>query len=339
MPAFNKALQNLKRENIKPVYLLYGTEYYFMEQFKNKLVKIMADDAGDDISTYDLRETAIQDVITDVDTLPFFNDSKLVFVTDPTFLQARPDKLSITHDVNLLEQYIENPAPYSILVLIAPYEKLDARKKITKQLNKFATVINCNQVKGTGLQNWIKQISQERKIVVEEEAYLLLEAEFQSNLYMLEKEIEKLAMYVGEGGIVTKEIATNVMSTSVNQNALQLVDAVLTNNLHKAIQIYKDLEKMKEEPIGLIALLAYQFRVIYQVKLLKNKGYPTGQIQSEVKVHPYVVKLAIDRSNKFSESKLVNIINELTKTDASIKSGSMEKNIAFELLLYELIAS
>src|SRR5699024_7256706 len=120
--------------------------------------------------------------------------------------------------------------------------------------------------------------------------------------------------------------------------ALQLVDAVLKRDLHDAIKIYKDLEKMNEEPIGLIALLAYQFRIIFQVKLLKEKGYNLQKIQSEVSVHPYVAKLAFQRSNAFNEARITHIIHHLTDTDAEIKRRTMEKVIAFELLLYELVA-
>lgn len=46
----------------------------------------------------------------------------------------------------MLEAYLEKPAPYTILVLLAPYEKLDERKKITKLLKKKAAVVEAKEL-------------------------------------------------------------------------------------------------------------------------------------------------------------------------------------------------
>ncbi len=39
----------------------------------------------ENISTYDLSETSIQDVIADAETYPFFGEQKLIFATNPVF--------------------------------------------------------------------------------------------------------------------------------------------------------------------------------------------------------------------------------------------------------------
>lgn len=338
MSNYKQIVNTIKKNDVKEIYLLSGPEYFIVEQFKSALTNVVKGDDTEDITTYDLLETSIQDVIADAETLPFFSDKKIIFAYHPGFLKAKPDKTSVTHDVTVLEQYMERPVPYTVLVIIAPYEKVDKRKSVTKKLHKQATVIDCQPLKDRALRSWMNEIAVSLQIQLTEETYLLLESEFAGNLYMLQKEMEKLALHVGEGSTVTKEVADEVISPSSTYNALQLVDAVLKRDLHQAIKIFKDLEKMNEEPIGLIALLAYQFRVIFQVKLLKDKGYPLQRIQSEVKVHPYVVKLALQRSASFNQERLTQIINELTNVDANIKRGKMEKGIAFELLLYELTA-
>jgi DNA polymerase-3 subunit delta len=336
--SYVKELNKIKAGQLDQVYVLFGTEYYFIDQFKKAMIEASHDQTTeDDMMHYDLREIAIQDVTTDVETFPFFSERKLIFATNAMFLQAKPERMAVTHDVTMLETYLKNPVTYSTLVMIAPYEKLDARKKITKQLKKTATMIDCNPLKGSALHQFIKQIVTNEAIHITGDALALLESEYQTNLYMLQKELEKLALFAGEGETITKEMAEEIISPSNTFNALQFVDAVLKKDLAQAIKIYKGLEKMKEEPIGLIALLAYQFRVILQVKLLKNKGYPLDRMKSELKVHPYVVQLAAERSNYFSEQMLKHIMYFLTETDENIKRGRMGAGIAFELLLYKLV--
>src|SRR5690625_2855902 len=133
MLPIDTVLKQMNQNEFAPLYLLHGTEYYFIDQFKKTMSKVLQ--LEEEASAYfDLRETAIQDVILDVQTLPLFTERNVIFAEYPTFLATTRERSFVEHDLKVLENYIQNPAPYSILVLIAPYEKLDGRKKITKLL-------------------------------------------------------------------------------------------------------------------------------------------------------------------------------------------------------------
>lgn len=338
--SYIKAMQQIKSKKIPPVILLYGLESYFIQNLRRELSSvILGDNSDENLSTYDLEETPIEEVITDAETYPFFGGKKLLIVNNPTFLTAKQFKLSFEHDLARLEQYMSNPVDYSTIVFIAPYEKLDNRKKITKVINKQAMVVECNPIKEHELGKWIKSLADHLQITIAPDAYEVFEAELVVNLHLIQNELMKLATYVGENGVVTKEIAEDLISQTANSSALRLVDAVIERNLQKAISIYHDLDKMKEEPIALIALLAFQFRTIFRVKLLKQKGYSQFQMQKQIGGHPYVIKIAGDRQRKFSVDQLESIFEKLANTDAAIKQGKMEKKLAFEMLLFELIQS
>lgn len=333
--SYFKELTSVNKGNIKPVYLLSGTEYYFINGFIEQVKKKMSI-SDEDSFVYDLIEVPVTDAIIDAETLPFFSDNKLIIIYHPVFLQAKPDKTAVDHDLTVLENYLDKPAPYSTVIFVAPYEKLDQRKKITKKLKKTAVQVDCNTKKGREFHEVLDKMAKEQHIVIENDARSLIESEFEDNLYMLQKELEKLANFVGDQGTVTKDIAEKIISPSNTFNALQFVDAVIKRDLSQAIRIYKELEKMKEEPIGLIALLAYQFRIIFQVKLLQERGSSMDRMKAELKVHPYVIQLARERSKYFSKGQLAEFIELLTNTDENIKGGKMDKGIAFEMLLYQL---
>lgn len=336
MMTIDDAIKTIKKGKLEPVYLLFGTEQYFIEKFRDAIEKQFSSDDAGEITTYDLREVSIQDVLADAETLPFFTEKKIIFADYPFFLTNVQEKVPIEHDVTVLERYIENPAPFSHVIFVAPYESLDGRKKLTKNLRKHSVEVNCQPIKGTNLNDWFNLITAPLKVDITEEAKDILEAEFGANLSLLQREIEKLTQYVGEGGTITAEVLHELMSSSVEHSALSLVDAVLNKKLPEAINISKHLFKMGESPIGLIALLAYQFRIIYQVKLLRAKGFVINQIQQEIKAHPYVIKLAFERGKKYSEDYLETIINELANADTNIKRGKMNQQIAFEMLLYQI---
>jgi DNA polymerase III subunit delta len=336
--SYTDALKAIKKKDFSPIYLLYGTESYFMQDIKEKIEKQFALSDGTNVSVYDLEETPIQEVIADAEEYPFFSDHKLIVAHHPFFLKAKPDKSAVDHRLESLEQYAQTPAEWTTLVLLAPYEKVDERKKIIKTIKKTGQAVACMPVKEWDLSDWIVTLCKENNILLEDAVTDLLIQESGSDLSMLRSEIEKLALYAGEGAKVTIEMAEPLVSHQQTSSGLKLVDALMAGNLAKAIYIYHDLLKLKEEPIALIALLASQFRTILHVKLLKQKGYNQAKMAEVIKGHPFVIKLALKREAHFSEEELKHILLRAAETDADLKQGRMEKNLAFELLLQQIAA-
>ncbi|WP_226036958.1 DNA polymerase III subunit delta [Aquibacillus saliphilus] len=333
------SLKKIRKKQFTSMYLLYGTESFLIQDVKQQLIRngLAEEDRDTNISSYDLEETPIQDVIADAETYPFFGERKIIFAQNPVFLKTKPDKISIEHELDILQSYINQPVDYSIIVFIAAYEKLDERKKITKLLKKNCQTIECHPIKEWELGKWIKDMAIASNVSIDDKAFDTIVRETGNNLLMLQNEIEKMALYVGKGGTIDKVIAEELISHNPNSSGLKLVDAIIDQDIGKAIQIYKDLEKVKEDPIALVALLASQFRTILHTKTLKQKGYGQNQMVQQLKAHPYVIKMSLTREKNFSVKQLQSIIEFCTETDAQIKQGKMDKSLAFELLLYKMI--
>lgn len=334
-----KVLEMLKKNETHPVYVLYGTEPFFIQSIIEKLERNVIQNEKEDLSLFDLDEIPLEEVIADAETYPFFGENKLIIAENTSFLKAQSNLLPFEHKVENLERYLDNPLEHTVLVFIAPYQKLDERKKIVKQLKKKAIVAECNPIREQDISQWITTLAKEMNIEIQKEAYEVFERELQTNLYLIQNELQKISLYVGPGGVVTKSIAEELIAKTTNSSALRLVDAVIDKDLGKAIEIYQDLMKMKEEPIAIIGLLAYQFRMLLRVKLLREKGYGQQQLQKNIGGHPYGIKMALTREKRFRLEKLEQIMIRLTETDAAMKQGTMDKNLSFELLLYDLIES
>src|SRR5699024_11235612 len=123
----NQALKAVQSGKLASVYVLFGTEYYFIDQLKQAIEQT----ADTDKISYDLREVPLQEAVTDAETFPFFSDKKVIFVNYPVCLQPKPEKNAIQHDVSILEQYVNTHVDHNLLVIIASYYKLDTIKRIT----------------------------------------------------------------------------------------------------------------------------------------------------------------------------------------------------------------
>lgn len=124
--------KNIERKQFSPIYLLYGMESFLINETKQKLLKNMLTEEELDFNfaSYDLEEVPIEVAIEDAETLPFMGEKRLIFLHNPFFLTSEKSKSKVEHDISKLEAYLQEPVPYSTIVFVAPYEKLDERKKL-----------------------------------------------------------------------------------------------------------------------------------------------------------------------------------------------------------------
>ena len=140
--------KKISKKQIDPVYLLYGTEAFLINETKQILIDHVLDEEEKDfnLSVYDLEETPIEAALEDAETFPFMGEKRLVILQNPVFLTSEKTKGKVEHNLAKLEEYLSQPAPYSIVVFSAPYEKLDERKKVTKELKRKAEVFEANKL-------------------------------------------------------------------------------------------------------------------------------------------------------------------------------------------------
>jgi DNA polymerase III subunit delta len=235
--------------------------------------------------------------------------------------------------IQLLEEYVNSPSPSAIIVIVVNAEKLDDRKKITKLLRKEAEVYEASLTDEKSLLRWIDNQLEPLQVKIEDEAALTLLHYARNSITLLVQEVNKMAMYVGRGGIIDNESVLLLSSKTIEDNIFELIDYVVQKNVSAAMLIFHDLLKLNEEPIKILSLLTSQFRLLYQVKDLSERGYGQHQIASHLKIHSYRVKLALQKVSLFTFEFLKNTIEELAEIDYSIKTGKIDKKLALELFI------
>lgn len=330
--------KKIKRKEFSPIYLMYGSESFLLNETKQLIIQSVIEPGEEDfnLSTYDLEETPIEAAIEDAETIPFFGERKVIVLQNPTFLTAEKSKAKWEHDLKKLEQYVKEPSPTSILIFTGNYDKLDERKKITKELKKSAAVLEAKKLNENELKNWMRQRASYNKVEMDEQALETMLHLAGTNLFLLTSEVDKMALYAQDSKLITKEIVEQLVAKSLEQNIFTLVDKVITKKMDEALRIYYDLLKQNEEPLKILAIITNQFRLIYQVKGLSKLGYGQQQMASVLKVHPFRVKLAAGQAQKFTDEELMKCISLFAEADYQLKTGSMHKNIVIEMILFQL---
>lgn len=330
--------KKINKKQIDPVYLLFGTEAFLINETKQLLIEHVLDEEEKDfnLSVYDLEETPIEAALEDAETFPFMGEKRLVILQNPSFLTSEKSKGKVEHNVGKLEEYLAQPAPYSIVVISAPYEKLDERKKVTKELKRKATVVEAKKLTEQELVAWIQNRAETAGSEIDRDAIELLLSLSGTNLFMLTSEIDKLVLYAGDQKKIDRDMVDKLTARSLEQNIFSLVDKVVHRNVEAALRIYYDLLKQNEEPIKILSVITGQFRLIYQVKELSRKGYGQQQIAGALKIHPFRVKLAAGQAGSFSDEELTRIMKLLADADYQMKTGGMRKEMLIEMILFQI---
>ncbi|KAA6452146.1 DNA polymerase III subunit delta [Bacillus swezeyi] len=331
--------KSLKKGDIHPVYCLYGKETYLLQETVQRIRQAVVDEETKDfnLSVFDLEEEALDLAVEDAETFPFMGERRLVVAKNPSFLTAEKKKEKLEHNLGVLEAYISQPAPYSVFVLFAPYEKLDERKKLTKLLKKHAHMVEAKELNGKETADFVTNLAKSEGKHIETEAAQELVILCNAGLSSIAQEVKKLSTYIGDRDSITLDDVKKLVARGLEQNIFELINKVVNRKRTEALQIFYDLLKQNEEPIKMMALIANQFRLLLQTKYFSQQGYGQKQIASNLKVHPFRIKLAIDQAKLFSEQELKSIIEQLAVMDYEMKTGKKDKQLLLELFLLQLL--
>ena len=310
-------------------YLLYGTEKFLIDkEVKNIINKLKVDELN--ISRYDLEFNTIKEILEDANTVSLFSSNKLIIV-DGAIIFNRVQSRKID-DVELLEEYLKNSNPDVTIIFIDRNEKIDSVKKIVKLIKEKGTIKEFNALKN--INSSVKTIFDEYK--VSNDAINLLIDRVGNDLEIIYQEVEKLKVYkIDDKTITTKDIE-DVTVENINVDIFKFVYDIINKNKKSAITTYKELLKLNEEPIKIVALLASKFRLMYQSSTLAKKGYTEESISEILKVHKYPVHLSILSGYKYNPKILLKYLNELADLDIGIKTGELDKELALELFILSL---
>ncbi|MDQ0339603.1 DNA polymerase-3 subunit delta [Caldalkalibacillus uzonensis] len=330
--------KQIEQGQIAPVYVLYGSQRFLMDDFIRKLSERVLDEASLDFNyeSFDLEEYAIQSVVEVAETLPFIGEKRLIVAYGAHFLSGVKGKYKVEHDLEALVRYVSQPADYSIMVLVVPQEKLDERKKVVKLLKTHGVVVQANSLPVEQLVPWLKQRASDLGVQITDEACALLHQFAGDHMQMLANEMSKMANYVGSGGEITEDTVHHLIAKTVEQDVFKLVDQVVQLRVDQAFSTLDELLRRNEEPIKILFLLARQFRLIFRAKDLAEQGYSERQMSQIIGVHPYVCKLAIRQGRRFSLEQLAEVLDQLAELDYKLKTGLLDKRLALELFILQL---
>lgn len=307
------------------IYVLYGENESEIKKYISLIIK---ENKIDTKVTYNYKDDKIEDVIEEASYTDLFGSTKLIILNDSTFLST--DKL--TNEDKLLS-FIDNPNKSTILIL--KNDKIDSKKKIVKELNIKAKVIEFKLLNNKNIDKYIMDYFKEKDFSIDTPSIKEISKRLISNTSVIDSELEKLILYKNNSKKVTLTDVEKVITKYESVNVFDLIDSVIRKDKKGIFTKYKKLIDEKIEPIMILTLLSNQFRLLLSVLIL-SKNTTDDKIASILNEHPYRIEIAKRSIYNIKKEELILIIKKLFITDYNIKTGIMDKYDALNQFFLEL---
>ena len=337
--------KSLRNGRVASVYLILGHQEYLSRLIQRRFTALIpSNERTMNLARYDLNQTGLGTVLNDATSAPFLGKWRLIFVENPLFLTGNYSARSSQNNsqgqrrLKQFVNYLKRPLSSTILVILAPYPKLDRRKKITRQLYQSARLIDLSRLTEFQVKSYVQQVINRHRFSITRDNLNLLIQRTGGQLSVVMSELPKLLLYCRQSKQITRAAIDSLITKSLNQNVFDLVRDVLKGQVTKAVDLNRQLIQMGQEPLQINAILVSQFRLLLQAMILSRQGYSQGSLAQILRVHPYRVKLALMTIRYFTLGQLINDYLNLVKTEIKMKSTNQSPELLFEMLMIKLAA-
>lgn len=314
--------------NNNPHTLIWGADDFLNDYLVRSYAK---EDCFKDLEhvTVDCESDGLAELIASLTESSLFSEQKFIVVKNPFFLTAKVSK-KLQKQIDDLQKIFENLADLEdVVVIVASYEKIDRRKKLTKTVLKQFNVVE-PQIRPYEVASTTKALIKDEGYIITQSALQLLIERSDQVIDTILSNYQKLKMVATDNKITEKSVMQNV-DLSLAQNIFAILESALDKNYREAVERLDNQLREGTNPIQLLAVFENQLELILVVKILAQRGRSEPQIVKELGVHPYRVKLAL--RNRLKIDKLENLLRDAIDLEFKYKNGTYREDNFLKLFI------
>jgi DNA polymerase-3 subunit delta len=324
-----------------PALLLLGDEPFLRDASRAQLIDTFVPEATRAwaLSRYSADRNETQDALEQAQTLPMLAPRQIVFLHDVEKIEKLGEK-NRDAAVEQLEAYLNNPAPFTVLVLEAT--ALDQRMKLAKLLSEKAIVVDVGlgedlQARQAAAVPLAHAMAKEQGVAFEKGAAEDLAEFVAADLMRLKTEIDKLATYVGGRKLIRPQDVSALVISEKTTTVWELADMLAKREGKQALEFLDRLLRDGEEPLQMLGAITWMYRKLIEASELK--GISNGfQAARALGMRPEQAELALQSARKIPKARLLQGLQSLQAADSRLKGGAEDPHTLMEFLISDLAA-
>ncbi len=317
-------------DEIKPVYVVTGSEGFLKREAIRRISERVLGKADRSLAytEYDgaAAATELAVVLDDLRTLPFLADRRLVLLYDAdTF---------ITKYRQALEDYVGAPSPTGVLLIEC--KSLPANTRLYKRAQQAGEVIKCEPVKSHQAPGWvISRARESHGVTIDARGAATLVNQIGDDLGLLDNELQKLALYVGDRKTITAADVETLVGTMREEKVWGILSAVAAGNEAQAIAIWEQVWETDRAAEGrAVAGLAYKVRQLLNAKRAQEAGASMQELATILMAWGNDARVRAELG-AFSTAQVEGMLCRLLEADVSAKTGAGSVRTLIESFIVE----
>lgn len=315
--------EQIKKGELKTVYLLYGSERYLVLKMKEKLRNaILSPEDSFNYSYFEGKKINLVNLKELSQTMPFFSETRLILVEESGLFKKSFDEM-----VDILKQASQTTK------FIFVESEVDKRNKLYKYIKKNGYAAELNGMTEKELLTFMAHIIGNAKKKIRENTAKYFLAVAGTDMSLLQNEMEKVIAYVGDREEITKKDIDAIVTVEITNKIFDMLTHIIYKRQQEALDLYYDLVAKKEPPLRILALLIRQFQILLQVKDMQKHKKSRAEMAKIVGLAPFIVGKYENQARGFSLEQLRESIKQCVDVEEKIKTGQMVDRIGVELLI------
>lgn len=335
----DQLLARLAKGKPIPAILLLGSDSYLREMCRKKLAEAYVPQGTQDwgIRKFSAADDELSAILAQAQTLPMLAARQLIFIADVEAWERLGEESRVSL-VKQLSEYLENPAPFTILVFEAA--SLDQRMRLAKTLAEKTLTVSVDLSDEPADRSRLAvplslEMARDLGADIEQDAAEELCDILNGELAAIHTELEKLTTYAGDRKKITRADVDLLVISARKYEVWDLADMLAARHPAQAFEYLDRLLREGEPPVQLLGALAWMYR-----KLLEAQELPAGtgewQAANRLKMRPNAAKAALNQSRKFPRAQLTSGLAALYEADSRLKSGGTNQRAVMEFLVAQL---
>ena len=323
-----KEFMNALDGGLKNVYLLSGEEIFFIDKAREKILEKLGVDRATELVTFDCdAKPAIGEIISAIDSSPFFGAKNVVLVKNAAFFNSEKR-------IERLENILKDMQPTNFVIFTA--RAADKRRRLYKIISQVGAILEADPLRSWEIDSWLneklkslgKTMRGEARRHFNERIGILPEI----SLWYLENELDKVALNVAGSEITAEDLRRNMLAPPEVSN-FALTDAVDEKKSKKAIYLLKQQARVPAKIPLVITLLVNHVRRLIRAKFFMAKGITGRRLGEPLEMNPYIAQKLGETAKSYRAELLEEIFIELAEADFKLKTGRAGIEILERILL------
>lgn len=308
-----------------PVLVFTGDQAFLIDKAVAELREKLLGPSGDiNFITFSGESASGREIADNASTYPMFSKKRLVVVKNADKLSAK--------EISALEPYLASPSPSACLVLV-----FGEGKKPRLGGGKNAASFDFSMEKGSAVSAAREEARKLGYDITRAGAETLIGL-VGEDLQEIHNEIVKISLYKGEKKTIGPEDVEALTKKTKYADVYQLINAISRKDKRTAHKVLGELESAGEEPLSILGLISWRFRLIWRAKDLQDRKLGQSEMLKELKISPGQLYYLSEDLKKFSYKDIERIMDALTECDKRLKLSYVPKSFVLTKLVIELCA-